>query len=262
MPIPSLSNSPTKENIIELLSHEWPLTAKKIYRRVIKNYKTSITYQGVHKSLRELIDNSILQKNKEGYFINKEWVVKMGEFSHALKDKLEHKAYNSQSKTFRKITFNSHREFIKFHIELVEELIRKEGKVKMIFYYRHVPYPHVLSNEEIKIMKNLMPKIKWTIISKKATPMDKWNAKQWKKMGVKIRLGSEIPTDRLIILNDYILNVYVPKESISTWDKSYSVKNISDFDVHFTNEAILNQKFKTTAFLFKDKEIARLLSPK
>ena len=262
MPIPSLSNSPTKENIIELLSREWPLTAKKIYRRVVKNYKTSITYQGVHKALRELIGNNILQKSKSGYFINKEWVAKMGEFSHALKDKLEHKGYNSESRTFRKITFNSHREFIKFHIDFIEDLIRKDGKLKMLFYYRHIPYPHVLSNEEIKRMKNLMPKMKWTIISKSTTPMDKWNAKQWKKMGVKIKLGLEIPADRLMILNDYILNIYVPEESIFAWDKSYSVKNIGDFNVDFTNEAILDQKLKTTAIIFKDREIARLLSQK
>ena len=58
----SFGGNPTKETVIELLSREWPLTAKKIYRRLVKGYNISITYQAVHKSLTELTEKKILEK--------------------------------------------------------------------------------------------------------------------------------------------------------------------------------------------------------
>jgi len=87
-PIPGSSS--TKEKIIELLSEKWPLTAKKIYRNLLRNYRLSITYQATHKALKELAENGILEKRKEGYLLNKEWVTKLGDFSEKIKDELAH----------------------------------------------------------------------------------------------------------------------------------------------------------------------------
>jgi len=254
-----LGVSSTKSNIIELLSQKWPLTAKKIYGELSKNYSSGITYQAMHKALKELTESKILEKTKEGYLLNKDWVSQLGNFSEKLSAELESTSQKREVKTFQKIIFNNHREFIKFHRDFMEEIIKKEKKLDMVFHYRHVPFPHVMSNEEIKRTKNLMPKLKWTILSKKDTVVGRWLAKQWENMGVKIKFGVDISSDRLMILNDYIFNVYTSKEAIEFWDKNYSVKRIEDFDTSMVTEAILNPKYKTIMIIMKDKELASLL---
>ncbi len=254
-----LGSNSTKGNIIELLSNKWPLTARKIYKKLARDYALSITYQAVHKALKELTENKVLDKRKQGYLLNKEWIKQLGNFSEKMKDELENLGQKREVKTIHKLIFNEHREFIKFHLDFVEATIEKEKELEMIFHFRHVPYPHVLSNEELKRMKQLMPKMKWSILSKKSTPMGKWCAKQWRKMGVRVKLGADISADRMMILNDYIINLYTTREAISKWDKAYSVKSINDFNINLIAESISNPKYKTIITIIKDKEIASLL---
>ena len=57
-----LGTDSTKNSIIELLSQEWPLTAKKLYNKIIKECHTQITYQATHKALKELLEKISLKK--------------------------------------------------------------------------------------------------------------------------------------------------------------------------------------------------------
>ena len=258
MAIPSLSNSPTKESIIEMLSQEWPLTAKKIYHRVSKNI--SITYQATHKALQELAEKKIIEKSKEGYQISKEWIKHLGDFSQKIENELENSNQKKEIKTMQKIIFENHSEFVKFTIDLMEQIIKKEKKLKITFLYRHIPYPNVISREDIQRLKSIMPKTKWTILSKSNTPLDQWHAKLWKNFGVQAKAGVNISEDRMIIINNHIINAYVPNESIKKWDDSYAIKEASEFDISDTMEAISSTKLKTIATLFEDKELAKMLS--
>ena len=259
MALPSLSNSPTKEKIIELLSNRWPLTAKKIYRSLLKEYNLSITYQAIHKSLQELIQNSILEKTKEGYQISKEWIKNLGNFSKKIEEELSSEKQKKEIKTMQKFIFENHSEFVKFTIDFMEETIKKEKKLKITFLYRHVPYPNVISREDIQRLKSIMPKTKWTILSRYSTPLDLWHAKLWKNFGVFAKTGADISEDRVIIINNHIIHAYVPNKSIKKWDDSYAINKASEFDITETMEAISNSKFKTIATLFEDKELARFL---
>ena len=250
----------TKEKIIALLSEKWPLTARKIYRNLFGKNGLSITYQAVHKSLKELTENLVLEKKKDGYLINKEWVRKLGEFSEKIKTDLEDSDKRREVKTVHKITFSNHSEFIKFHLGLIEKVIREEKKLNMIFYFRHVPSPNVLSTEDIKRLKPIMPKLNWTIASKYANPLGNWNAKYWRRLGVKVIVGKDIPTDsRMIIMNDYVVNIFSSKDAMKLWDKIYSVKDIHNADVHQITKGDLNREYKTILTIMKDKEIADLL---
>lgn len=255
----SFGANPTKETIVELLSQEWPLSAKKIFRKLSKGHNLSITYQAIHKALKELTEKNILEKIKEGYKINKAWIKNLGDFSQKLEEELESSNQKREIKTIHKISFDIHRDFIKFHLDLMEDTIRKEGKINMIFQFRHVPYLHVLSNEDLQRIMPLMPKIKWSIISRNSTPLDIWNAKQWEKVGIKVAFDENISADRRIIINDYVIDAHMSKKAIKKWDSLYAVKDLHDFDVRTMNEDIFNQKFATIVILLKDKELASLL---
>ncbi|MDO8647850.1 MAG: hypothetical protein Q7R70_05570 [Candidatus Diapherotrites archaeon] len=66
--------STTKQKTIDLLSTEWPLSAKKIHERLQKLYALEISYQGVHKTLQEMIEEKIIKKNGNNYLLSIEWI--------------------------------------------------------------------------------------------------------------------------------------------------------------------------------------------
>ena len=73
-----------KNLIIQILSEEWPLTAKKIYYRVKRKGK-SVTYQAVFKALTYLVKQRIVDKNNYNYSLNKKWLSETANFYENIK---------------------------------------------------------------------------------------------------------------------------------------------------------------------------------
>ncbi|MCR4336142.1 MAG: hypothetical protein NUV57_06455, partial [archaeon] len=64
----------TKQKIIDILSNEWPLSAKSIYDKLQKQYSSEISYQATHKTIQDLETEKIIEKKEKGYQLNLEWV--------------------------------------------------------------------------------------------------------------------------------------------------------------------------------------------
>ena len=140
----------------------------------------------------------------------------------------------------------------------MEKVMREDGKVNMIFHFRHTPFLASVPNEGLKKMKD-MKNMKWTIISKGDGVVDRWNAKQWIKRGVRVITGVDRGADRRVIMNDYVIDIYNPEAAIRGWDEMYKAKDVKDIDMSSLTENLLNSKFKTVMIITKDKELANLL---
>ena len=82
--IPLLKFSPstatTKENIILLLTHKWPLNAKEIFLEVQKHGLNNVTYQAVHKAILQLEEEGIIEKQGKTIQLKKNWVEQSKKF--------------------------------------------------------------------------------------------------------------------------------------------------------------------------------------
>lgn len=252
-------NDSTKEKIALLLSHVWPLTAKKIYRRLQKKHDIAISYQAVHKALQELLNARVLKKHAQGYQLNEDWIYRLEEFTKSVQDKYT-LLTSQKTNILHKLTFKQHSAFIKYHLNFIQELIHDEQKLQMTFHFRHVPYPNAITREDYEKLKPLLPKITWVILSRESTELDRWCAKHWRRIGVTVKLGADIATDSmLIVMNDYIISLYLPEKAKRAWDKIFSVSHVNEANMIAMVETLLDQTFKTTATIFKDKEIAAFL---
>ncbi len=63
-----------KGKIVDLLSNNKPLTAKQIYSKLQRDYALTSTYQATHKTLKQMLLESILIKENGVYSINAIWV--------------------------------------------------------------------------------------------------------------------------------------------------------------------------------------------
>jgi len=66
-----------RNKIVDVLSEEWPLTAKQIYIKLQRSHGVSVSYQAVHKQLKIMLDEKMLSKNNTDYSINQEWIEKI-----------------------------------------------------------------------------------------------------------------------------------------------------------------------------------------
>ena len=64
--IDKLNNSKknVKSAVIEILSLEWPLSAKEVYNKVKKITDKNITYQAVYKTIKELVEKKVILNNE------------------------------------------------------------------------------------------------------------------------------------------------------------------------------------------------------
>jgi hypothetical protein len=67
--------------IIEILARESPLTARGAFYKLKRLYGKDISYQAVHKFLKQMAEEKILEKRGIEYFLAVEWVLKLKRFS-------------------------------------------------------------------------------------------------------------------------------------------------------------------------------------
>ncbi len=76
MKAPAISSIPflggknsVKDDIFSILSEEPHLSAKEIHTRVKRKQGKDVTYQAVHKTIKQLLNQNILIKNEKDYRI-------------------------------------------------------------------------------------------------------------------------------------------------------------------------------------------------
>ncbi|MCD6247822.1 MAG: hypothetical protein J7J87_05340 [Candidatus Diapherotrites archaeon] len=73
-------NKSLRNTIILILCAEWPLTVSQIYKRLLRSYGVSCTYQAVFKQVKELASDGLLIMDENGYRINERWLLTLNKF--------------------------------------------------------------------------------------------------------------------------------------------------------------------------------------
>lgn len=75
LPLPSkILNA--REAVIKILSEEWPLKTRQILTKMSRFYGLEVSYQAVYKTLKQLLDQRIVDKSADGFNLNTDWVKK------------------------------------------------------------------------------------------------------------------------------------------------------------------------------------------
>src|SRR4030042_3686932 len=76
-----------KDLIIQLLGEEWPLTARQIHLKIRRQTPTFMTYQGVHKAVRQLEEAGVITRKDNAYAVNLDWLKSIRTFSELVQRK-------------------------------------------------------------------------------------------------------------------------------------------------------------------------------
>jgi len=223
-------NTSTKQKIIIILTDEWPLTAKKIYNRLQKEFKTTVTYQAIHKIIKELVAENIITKNGNLYKLNIEWI----QNSKRLMAELEKRYLQNQ-----KIKIPENSEFglieLEFHsmtdlsVSIAEllfsrQLARNSEDKSFVCIMEYGWWTIKFRFEHLELLgKMALTNYKPVAIIRKKTPFGTWIRKQYSRAGgicPPIGTKFEIEED-IFIQGNYIIEVKFDNETKKFFQNYY-----------------------------------------
>ena len=84
---PESSRYSLRTLIIQTLSDDWPLNGRQVYLAVKEKFSISPTYQGVHKVLKQLLDDGVLSSKDKKYQLSTNWIKEMKQFGEDIERK-------------------------------------------------------------------------------------------------------------------------------------------------------------------------------
>ncbi|MBI2530140.1 MAG: hypothetical protein HYW05_03275 [Candidatus Diapherotrites archaeon] len=269
--IPQLNTkqNTTKDAIISILSQEWPLSAKEIYGRTKRQLSLNVSYQAIHKSLKQLEENRIIYRAGAKYELNKDWISNIKKFSTNLE-----KLYNKEGMIYDidpnfkgtiKLEFNDFSVLSVFIAELLaNRILAGDSDPTAIAWFRHMYWPLRFNFKDFAILQGVARNCKKTYaIVSLASPFDKWLQKQFLRAGVsnvKIGTKEQLFDDSLYVQGDCIIEVVSSAETKQILDEVYNRnKNLTDLfrEVYFRNTLKTPMHFDLT--ITRNPDMAKFL---
>lgn len=246
-----------KENIISLLSNQWPLNAKEIYNIVKLELDKDVSYQAVHKSLNELEERKILEKNNKKYKLSTKWIDREIKSLQEVKNKYSGHVGEiklNKRKTDQEYFFNTFSDLTVSIAELLKSnILSNKKKSFFVCTLKYGWFTLRIRFSDYNLLFQMVKKNPNSInIIRNVTPFGKWIHKQYIRLGNTrtAPIGTKFNIDGdLFVQGDYIIEISYSKQSERILEDIYKKMNgIEDcfklFGLH--NEPEIQAKVKIT----------------
>ncbi|MEW6294959.1 MAG: hypothetical protein AB1467_01530 [Candidatus Diapherotrites archaeon] len=252
--------SGTKEKIILLLSQQWPLNTKKIHFELEKFYSLNITYQAVHKLLKQMEEEKIVERGVDGYKITKDWIQKTKKFSEQLEEMYSEKgkALAKESGEPIKLKFNNFLDAARFIVNnFYFDFLNPQRKPSLCIW-KHVACPIGATERENENFRKIFSYAKHYAVTNGNTFLDKYFAKYYETLGKKIKLSIDFSMEEDIFINgDYIAQMFYDRRLRKELNEVYdNTKEFNEFDLAKQFERITNKNYVILIFISKNSELA------
>lgn len=256
----------TKGIIIDILSEEWPLSARIIWNKIKKNYSKSLTYQAVYKLIQKMLSENILIKKENKYYLNPLWIKESKDFFDILStnyysNKREEVPYSkSHLKKSVKYSFKTLNEMGNYVANYFVKFPNPKNKPFISICFEMYSLLNIQKEYLLKA-KKAIEKYGAYCLCNSNTFYDKLISKSYvayvKNLRIKLRSKKSDECDYLIF-GDYVMRVYFSpkiKKLTSTFKKGLK----SFFEIDFkTIFEIFNKEFDPPNYIIieKNPEIA------
>jgi hypothetical protein len=242
----------TKDTIIAILSREWPLSAKEIYMRLKRERTSALTYQAAHKTIKQLLEQKVIEKEGKGYQLDKEWIKNLQDFGHSL-----HSAYSQDRKYGKDFVATSLYEADMFILDFVVDNL-PEKKTEMAWLWSHYWIPLFLSMKEYQKLSLAAEKMDVYSVVRGKTSIDKWCAQFWGKAGAHTTFGKDYGNwPDTVAFNGIVLQAYYPKDIMKELEKTFSkAKKFGDLDIKKLFDNLFLKKTRISIITTRNQELA------
>lgn len=222
------SKASSKQKIISILSEQWPLSSKEIFEKLKREYSHEISYQGVHKSVLELTEENIIQRDGSKYKLNTEWLLENRKFFEKTQQNYKENREKVDPNFEGTITFEFDN-YSKCMVWLAElfssRVLDTRGEKTLIGLLKYGWWPLNFKFEDfLLLMKMMGQRTNGYPIIKIKTPFGEWIMEQYKKAGAKGWAFDEKLElkNNIVIQGDFILEIEFEPEFEEYIMKTYS----------------------------------------
>ncbi|NQV08696.1 hypothetical protein HQ529_02475 [Candidatus Woesearchaeota archaeon] len=210
--------------VLEILMSSKALSVIKIKNILTKNYNQKVSYQAIHKAVKEMCKEEVLVKMGKEYIISDDYITKLEGFVQQLK-KSKKSVFNLfEKREIEKISFENLFELYEFLVNGLKLKYFTERYSENYFWTTHLlplsgpvkPKKDVLYSW-LKQSKNYALVNKNTFVDKIFSFYSKRKFDVKIKLGVKQDLGFE-----LMIINNTVVQIYFPDVITKKIDSLYS----------------------------------------
>ena len=255
----------TKDQIINVLSYDWPLSARKVYNFLKKKYNNNVTYQAVYKAISQMLAEKILIKTKEGYQLNLTWIKEIHDQTEMIRANYysEQRATlldNENMDSIRVFIFKSWFDVEKYLYYLQKNYIVKAKQKQIICIHQNHEWQPLFY---LRADYNWFEKIrklghKTFKLCSGSSAADKWAAEIYKKFGAKVKTNAKCADNsELIVFSDLVVQIYIPEELKKKLDDAFNrAKKLEDIDLKWLIQNVFEKKSEIKVVINKDIKIA------
>ena len=267
-PLLSKERKDAKSLIVAVLAKEFPLPAKQIYNKIVKaNPTVKLTYQAVHKALKQLEVDGVLESNG-GYRLSVFWVERLKGFGDDVFKKYVKKTPLDILSMQPYSTVETHwdGQYIQPYYWMLDQSYKlycaKPVPSHAVFMMRRCWPCTVIGDEERKKMTAIFtcPGEQYVVVGS-SSPADRLLTSLWDGYGFKTRAGVPLsfPHD-IYVFQEFVFQIFEPKETKKKWDELYQIIDESNCkDLRPTHVLAYVVKTKATFVVTRNPEFAESL---
>ena len=261
--MPELNTRPknTKDAVISILTHEWPLTLRQIFYKIKKQYHYSSTYQSVYKAVKELKEKNVLKEKDKKYEINIGWIKKVQSFTDIVetnyyaKQKLQNFSGVKESKFGEDLiilNFETIFDAEKYLYYFMKTELFKKKNDKVCFQLTNEWRPFYYFRAEYNYYKRLMQRgHKFYFTCSGNSKIEKQAKDFYKSIKINYKTLNQTPLPHdTLIFQDYFIQIFIPEEL-----KSKLKKYLEKKDLMKLLTEVLEKKASIKVIINKDKDL-------
>lgn len=251
----------TRNLIISILSNDFPLSAKQIHFQLKKVSGKSVSYQAVHKLLKEMEIERMVEKKGKGYLLSEVWIDQMENFSKQLKKAYKLGKKGISKNFYEKDQFNlSFDNCVEFGEFIIYDFFRfpNPKKKPMAAQLCHVYSSIGLTREMIyKVYKELKAKGMY-VICNEDTFFNRLFRMAYSAAGVKFKLGVKCAFSCDIwVHGDHIMHIYWSPNHKKLIKKIWGSNKLTLFNLNDIYQFMHSKKLgKINITVIKNPEVA------
>ncbi|MEK6843564.1 MAG: hypothetical protein AABY04_03675 [Candidatus Micrarchaeota archaeon] len=216
-----------RSQILKVLSKEWPLAAKEIHARIKNSNSLDISYQGIHKSILQLIADEVLIKNNSKYSISQNWIDELRRFGEELKQAMNGRRQvhldEIPDKSSVQLVFDSLTDYFYWLVDEIYSNSKKNEFSDSAYINSFHTLPAIsLSKGQFEKVKSLCANTENFISVQSATKLDRAILEIWKTLGFKSKIGSKAhPNSDTVVFQDFVVQFFIPSKTKKQLSKIY-----------------------------------------
>jgi len=247
---------------VSILGEEWPLSAKEVFNRVCRALNKTVSYQAVHKVLKQLVFEGVLRVDSGKYRLDASWIDNLKKIVNELDSK-----YNSVDKTHIvggkviNLTFNNYNQMGRFFVyKFLNGDFNPENRPSLCLMQHTWPTIGLSDEDYVAVRKGLKRTLHYCIVEG-GTFLDKWFVTLLEKLGKKCVTGTKPPGNAdLVVEGDYIAQVFFPYDFRKNFNAQYEkIKKADQLDIFNVFIEILGKDAKITVLITENQLLAEQL---